>query len=518
MIEDNNLQSLNSQRFTLRDVAAIAFRYRRVIGLCFIGIIFGGVLSALMLPKYRAETKILVTRGRVDPVVAPLPEAHNPIANYELTPEQINSEVELLNSYDLLRKVVVARELHHPKTSFGKLMAAPLTWGLTEDQRIDKATIKLAKAIDIQAVPKTNVIQITFTSSEPQRSAGVLANLNSLYLDKHRAVHRASGQFNFFETQTQVYKRQLEAAEARLADFSRNDAVVPQMERDLTVQKLNEFRANLQQTRAAQVEVQRRIRNLLQQSAATPARVSTQVRSADNPQLLQQLKGTLLELELKRNDLLSKYQPGYRPVQDVEKQIGETVATINAESNRPLRDETSDVNPVHQWLQSELAKARAELSGLEARTEATARIARTYDAKVRDLDQKRLVYDGLVRSAKAEESNFLLYLRKREETRMIDALDEKRILNVAIVEEPIAPALPVRSPVFYGLAGALLATVFTVGLIFSLEYFHTSFRTPREVENLLKVRVLAALPYKNGNDSNTPVRSAIGDVHVSPSP
>jgi uncharacterized protein involved in exopolysaccharide biosynthesis len=206
MIEDNNLQSLNSQRFTLRDVAAIAFRYRRVIGLCFIGIIFGGVLSALMLPKYRAETKILVTRGRVDPVVAPLPEAHNPIANYELTPEQINSEVELLNSYDLLRKVVVARELHHPKTSFGKLMAAPLTWGLTEDQRIDKATIKLAKAIDIQAVPKTNVIQITLTSSDPQRAAGVLANLNSLYLDKHRAVHRASGQFNFFETQTQLFR------------------------------------------------------------------------------------------------------------------------------------------------------------------------------------------------------------------------------------------------------------------------------------------------------------------------
>jgi uncharacterized protein involved in exopolysaccharide biosynthesis len=493
----------------------MGFRYRRVIGLCIIGTIVGAVLSAVMLPKYQAETKILLTRGRVDPVVAPLPEANNPIANYELAPEQLNSEVELLNSYGLLRKVVLACDLHHPKTFFGKLMAVPLTWGLTEDEKIDKAATKLAKAIDIEAIPKTNVIQITFSSFDPQTSVQVLASLNNLYLDKHRAVHRASGQFDFFETQAQVYKGQLKAAESRLAEFSRNGAVFPEMERDLTLQKLNEFTANLQQTRAAQVEVQRRIRNLLQQAAATPSRTNSQVRSADNPQLLQQLKSTLLNLELQRNDLLAKYQPGYRPVQEVEKQIAETVATINTEYKHPLRDETSDVNPVYQWLESELAKARAELSGLEARSEATGRIVRTYEASVRDLDQKRLVYEDLVRSAKTEESNYLLYLGKREETRMTDALDEKRILNVAIAEEPIAPALPVHSPVFYGVAGGLLAVVLSVGLIFSLEYLHTSFRTPREVENLLNVRVLAALPYQNDNGSNTRARSTTSDVHVS---
>jgi uncharacterized protein involved in exopolysaccharide biosynthesis len=499
MLEENSLQYFNRQRFTLRDVAAIGFRYRQVIGLCVVGIIFGAVLAAIILPQYRAEAKFLVTSGRVDPVIAPLPEASNPIANYELTPEQLNSEVELLNSYDLLRKVVVACDLHHSKSYFGKLIAAARTLGLTEDQKIDKATMKLAKEIDIQAVPKTNVIQVAFESADPQVSSGVLASLSSVYLDKNRAVHRASGQFEFFEAQTQIHKRQLEAAESRLADLSKNGTVVPEMERDLSLQKLSEFSANLQQTWAAQLEVHRRIHNLLQQASETNPRMNTQVRSADNPQLLQQLKSTLLDLELKRNDLLTKFQPSYRLVLDVDKQIAETLTTINAEYNHPLRDQTTDVNPVHQWLESELAKTRVELSGLQARGEATRRIVEAYEAKVRDLDQKRLVYEDLVRSAKAAEANYLLYLRKQEESRMTDALDEKRILNVAVVEEPIAPALPVHSPLFYGIAGALLAIVLSVGLIFSLEYLHTSFRTPREVENLLQVRVLAALPHQNGN-------------------
>ena len=51
----------------------------------------------------------------------------------------------------------------------------------------------------------------------------------------------------------------------------------------------------------------------------------------------------------------------------------------------------------------------------------------------------------LMRAAKADEDNYLLYLHKREEARIGDALDERRILNVAIVEPPVAPALAVHS-------------------------------------------------------------------------
>jgi len=50
----------------------------------------------------------------------------------------------------------------------------------------------------------------------------------------------------------------------------------------------------------------------------------------------------------------------------------------------------------------------------------------------------------LIRSAKADEDNFLLYQQKLEEARIGDALDERRILTYR-GRTASAPALPVHS-------------------------------------------------------------------------
>jgi uncharacterized protein involved in exopolysaccharide biosynthesis len=100
----------------------------------------------------------------------------------------------------------------------------------------------------------------------------------------------------------------------------------------------------------------------------------------------------------------------------------------------------------------------------------------------------------LLRNAKVEEDNYLLYLRKREEARIGDALDEHRILNVAIIEPPAAPALPTHSVVLYFLFAFGLATAFSIGVAFTTEYFDPTIRTPEEACRLLEVPVLAWLP------------------------
>jgi uncharacterized protein involved in exopolysaccharide biosynthesis len=100
----------------------------------------------------------------------------------------------------------------------------------------------------------------------------------------------------------------------------------------------------------------------------------------------------------------------------------------------------------------------------------------------------------LMRAARAEEDNYLLYLRKREEARIGDALDERRILNVAIVEPPVAAALPTQSVLLYVLVAFGFAMAFSVGIAFTAEYFDSTIRTPDEACGLLEVPVLAWLP------------------------
>ena len=66
-----------------------------------------------------------------------------------------------------------------------------------------------------------------------------------------------------------------------------------------------------------------------------------------------------------------------------------------AEESKPIRDESSDQNPDYQWVQAELTKAQADLSGLKARATAAATVAAKYHAQAQSLDQSMVTQQNL---------------------------------------------------------------------------------------------------------------------------
>jgi uncharacterized protein involved in exopolysaccharide biosynthesis len=99
---------------------------------------------------------------------------------------------------------------------------------------------------------------------------------------------------------------------------------------------------------------------------------------------------------------------------------------------------------------------------------------------------------------KATEEKYLLYLNKREEARIGDALDQGGILNVTIAEQATVPALPELSGLGFGLAGLVGAGTLSVTLAFVNDYLNPAFRTPDEIIAYLGSPVLASLPHRNG--------------------
>jgi uncharacterized protein involved in exopolysaccharide biosynthesis len=479
----------------LRDVVAIGFRRRRLIAYCFFGILLGTVLAVLFVPnQYEANMKILVKHERVDPVVtAEKSGVVGIFAPPAVTEEEMNSEVELIHSNDLLEQVVVACGLDRRSSPRSAWFPTP------EALRIPKAIERLKGKLIVNPITKSDLIAVTYRDRDPQMAAAVLKTLGNLYLAKHLAVNRPPGEFEFFAQQADRYQKELQDAEQRLAGFGRDQGTVAaQAERDIALQKVSDLEAILRQTQAAAAAQTERISNLRAQIASTPPRLSTQARTSDNGQLLQNLKSTLLNLELKRTELLAKFAPGYRPVQEVEAQIAQTQERIAAEEKSPVREDTTDQNPTYLWLSEELAKAKAELPTLQASAASIEGSLRAYRERITLLDQKGFVQQDLSRSAKSAEESYLLYVNKREEARISDALDSKRISNVVIAEAATVPALPVNSPLLLMLLGGLLATSVSAGLAFTAEYFDPSFRTPDEVKQVLDVQVLAAIP-KNGH-------------------
>jgi uncharacterized protein involved in exopolysaccharide biosynthesis len=484
--------------WTLRDVVAMGFRRRRIALMCFSGILLGTIVFALLTPKYRAETEILVKRERVDPVVSP--EQTQPLTiQADVQEEEMNSEVELIKSDDVLRKVVAQCGLDKPsgRSLFGSK---------TPKQRADLALESLRGSLIVEALPKTHVIRVSYSSRDPELAAGVLDALDSAYLQVHQELHRPAGQLAFFDQQAESASLKLQDAEDRLRDFPKEGGVAnPTLARDNTLQKLNEFNYNLGQTRQSIAETQSRIESLQQLAKTTPPRLTTQMREADNVMVMQQMKSTLLNLELKRSDMVSKYQPDYPPVKELDTEIASTKAAINAE--KPLGDVTTDQNPAYVWIQGELAKAKSDLRGYQAKASETETIIRQTMDSTRKLDAESIQQQDLLRTAKAAEENYLLYSRKREEARITEALDQKKILNVAIAQKPSVPSYPAQSPLMLGLFGTMLAFAVTAGMIFTLEYMDPSFRTPGEVQAVLNLPLLAAVPdhanggFRIGNDN-----------------
>jgi uncharacterized protein involved in exopolysaccharide biosynthesis len=203
------------------------------------------------------------------------------------------------------------------------------------------------------------------------------------------------------------------------------------------------------------------------------------------------------DLELKRTDLLTKFDPSYRLVQEVETQIAQTREAIDAAQKAPLRDETKDLDPTYEALRAELAKSKTDLAALEARAAGTTRLVGAYRAESQQLDQKEARQQGLLRAAKANEEDYLLYLHKQEEARISDALDRQRISNVVVAEAATVPFKPQARGLLIVAFGGLFACLLSVMLAFTVDYWDPSFRTPEEVQSFLGSPVLAAFP-KNG--------------------
>jgi uncharacterized protein involved in exopolysaccharide biosynthesis len=486
---------------TLRDFIAVIFRHRKLIVASFLVILLGVIVGTWLLPKkYEAEMKILVKRERVEPLITPDRDSQSVLLR-DITPEDINSEVELLKGRDLLEKVVTSCGLQTLEGSAP--VSAPANGNSSapgskqgEDLRIPRAVMALEKDLRVEVVAKSKMIEVRYAARNPQLAAKVLQTLSGLYLEKHLAVHRPPGALDFLQHQTDQYKKGLAAAEKQLADFSRNKGVVSiEIEKDLALRKLSDFETQLRDSQTAEAAVEQRIKSLEAQATSRPERVVTQVTSSSDPLLIQQLNTTLLSLQLKRTELLSKYEPGYRAVQEVDTQIAQTREALAQAEKDKLRGETTDLDRTRQWLDEELARARAELATLKARSAEITKVVEAYRESARQIGSKEIEHQDLVRSAKTAEENYLLYLRKQEEARISDELDRKRIVNVAIAEAATVPALPASPHWDLNLIlGFALALLVSLALAFVVDYMDPSFRTPDEVEGYLGLPVLAALP------------------------
>jgi polysaccharide biosynthesis transport protein len=484
---------------TLRDMLRPLFRHRWAVSVTFTSIFVASVVLAWGWANryYVATMQVVVDRTRLDPAVTAQPTAALQETNKTVTTEDVDSEVALLQGRDMLREVAQTCKLAEERFSF---------WGSKNDHdqdlrkatALEGATRALAGSIKVEAQKTSRVINVGYGSTRsPETTACVLQTLAKLYLQKHLRLQHPAGALDFFAQETNKYQRALAESESQLVEFSKTEGIAaPEVLRTNLAQELIAAQTNLNQTHQAIAGDQQRIENIKAQMAATPSRSATAEAAISANLLLDNLHSTLLAAQLKRTQLLLKYDSSYPLVKEVETEIAQTTEAIAAAEKAKYINTTTDRDPTFEYLRQDQAKTEADLASDKARAAALQTSIRDINVQMVSLEAKTVEQAALVRQAKANEANYLLYLTKREQERASDALDDKRIANVAIAVPPNVPVLPARSPFAVMFTGFFIAVLAAIAAGYVAELVDQSFRTPTEVEGTLNIPILAAVPKK----------------------
>lgn len=480
--------ALRVPSLSLRDIADVTFRRKWLIVLTLLTAGFAAAVFASITPDtYESRMKFLVRNTRVETTLTP---GDGKVTDRnEVSQEQISSEIELLKSRDILEEIVNTQEL-----------AKPLVPGaaITEKDK-ERAILKLEKDISISAVKRANIIEVEYASEIPEKSASVLQQLSDLYLDKHIRLHHPTGAYEFFKDQADQYEQDLRAAENTLSIFQRRrDVTEIGQQKELTLRSLVETKSRLKDLNGKIKENEKRIAEFGKQLNGMDERITTQNRMIPNQYSAERLNTLLVELRNRRIELLAKFHPNDRIVKEVNDQIEETSEALRQATSVTAIEKSSDVNPLRQALMGDLAKVKVEQAGLIAlQTNLSEQVAQ-YESKLTSLEQATPVHENLTRQVKKKAETYQLYAKKQEESRINDALDEQKISNVSVAEEPIVPHTPNKRNRNLAVVLSLgLGLFFCAGGVFTSELFRETFLRPAELESFTEFPVLATIPHSS---------------------
>jgi uncharacterized protein involved in exopolysaccharide biosynthesis len=445
------------------------------------------LLLVLLLPsKYVSHLKVLVKNERANSMINTSDQTQGVVYLNDVSEAQISTEIELLTSADLLRQVVRKCDL----TQFvSKRVTDP-------EKREEIAVADLRKALTIAAEHRSNVIGIAYSSKDPKLSAHVLQTLSELYLASHLALHGAPGSYEFFDKMWKDASAQLNSAEQDLAAFRENQHIVslPE-EKNILLQHMAGLQGRLAESRASAEKSEQEASSYQTSISHMSSSIEKERKSIPNQSSIEQLSTLLVTLQNKRAELVTRYQPEDRIIQELNKQIELTQSALDKAKQSPSQEVASGTNPTFQSAEENYVRANAAHAGNLAEANSLNSEIRVGKQRLAQMSNITASYDDLVRRrdelAKLRET----YRKNRDEAYIGQSLDTQKLANVAVVETPIPEKLSTqpKKPMilavgfFWSLLCGLIAAVLA-------ELSAPRVRSTYELQQAVSVPLLAAVP------------------------
>jgi uncharacterized protein involved in exopolysaccharide biosynthesis len=359
----------------------------------------------------------------------------------------------------------------------------------------DLAVQKLQQSMALDHSKRSSVITVAATADSAARARDILQEMINAFLKRHLQINRTAGSYSFFVEQSQLLEQKMKDAAEQLRNAKNESGIVSiEGERSILQEQINGTEKALRDAETGFAATAAKIAAMHDALAELPERVITQDVSGNPNVGADYMRDELYKLQIREQELLSKFTTEHPLVQAVHRQVEDAVKIMEGQ---PLErtQTTLALNPAWQQLDLELLREEPRGKSLSSEVAELKQQRGRLQVRLRDLNDHEVGISELERRVSTLEQSTRAYAANLEQARIDQALAEDRITNVNVAQSPTFVSKP-SSPrtTLILAAGFAAAFVGAIGLAMVVELTSQTFATPGDVEESLGLPVLISVP------------------------
>jgi len=441
-------------------------QYKVILITFFITVITAVVVTFLLPKNYSATTSLLLNYKGMDPVTGVVLPA-------QLMPGYMATQSDIIQSRNIALKVV--NQLGLAKTSEAQEQFQDATKG-NGDIHNWLASL-LLKNLDVVPSKQSSLLEITFTSIDPQFSASIANAFAENYLQtsvqlKIEPAQKATG---YFSEQIKIMRNNLEKAQTRLSKYQQEKGITnPEQSLDVENLRLNELSTQLSIVQASAIDSTSRKNNAQQNAFDSPDVVI-------NP-LIQNLRMDASRAESKMAEIAQRLGRNHPQYQSAQTELNKIKNQLYEETQR-ISNSISGTANINQQRESEL-RMQVELQ----------------KKKVLALNLLRDEMSVMQKDVETAKEAMDTVTKRFSQTSMEGESNQS---DIAILNPAIAPTGPSSPKVLIILALAMMmGGILGIGFGFLAELADRRVRCRDDIASILGVPVFAILDTKPRKTKN----------------
>lgn len=436
------------------------------------GVVAIVALWSLVLPaQYTATASVLVDgrAGSIDPiagVVLPTGGSNN----------FITTQADIIGSERVIRLALRKVKTTDNPVIREQWAAATNKEGDFESWLSSLISLKL----DVRPTRESNVINVSYTSTDRQFAAAMTNAIVQAYVDTSRElrVEPAKQYSAFFDERGKQARDELERAQTKLSAFQQQNGIISADERlDVENERLAELSSQLVALQAVATESRNR-----QEAANTRGDRTTEV--LGNPVVVG-LTTDLGRTEARLTEMSERFGDKHPAVQELQANVRQLKSRIDLETRRVSASVgvTSDIN------QSRAGQVQASLDAQRSKVLKLKALRDQLNVLQRDVEHAQRNYDSVM--SRANQTSLE---------------SQNNQTNVSVLRDATRPPFPSAPRTTLNmLIASILGLLIGVGVSLLIEVITPRLRSEDDVSARIKLPVLAVLPTSN---TTTPIARA----------